>query len=99
MGILRWKSIEVAGVVVMQVRHDHVLDGVGRHAEPGQRIHRIERQLRAAQRRLFGIEAVSTRMSRPARSDQPDEIVESCAAVSCGSAPGSSDEGAATSSH
>ena len=51
------EAIEIAGVVVMQMRHDHVPDGVGRNAELGQRVDRIERELAGAGPRLFGVEA------------------------------------------
>ena len=51
------EAIEIAGVVVMQMGDDDVLDGVGGNAEIRQRIDRIERQLAGARLRLFGVEA------------------------------------------
>jgi len=50
------KAVEIAGVIVMQMGDDHVLDVVGVDAKACQRIDRIERQLAASQARFLGVE-------------------------------------------
>ena len=70
------EAIEIAGVVVMQMGDDDVLDRVGLDAEIRQRIDRIERQLAGARLRFLGIEAGIDQDVAAAAADQPDEIVE-----------------------
>ena len=51
------KAIEIAGVVVMQMGNDNILDAVGLDPETIQRVNRVERQLAPAQLRFLGVEA------------------------------------------
>src|ERR1700728_1381946 len=81
LAVLKMKSrireqIEIAGVIVMQVRHDNTPDRVGTDTEACQCLHRIERELAVAQ---AGLRRVETRIDQniaAVASDQPDEIVE-----------------------
>jgi hypothetical protein len=59
------EAIEIAGVVVMQMGDDDVLDGVGGNAEIRQRVDRIERELARRAFASSALKPVSTRMSRP----------------------------------
>ena len=70
------EAVEIAGVVVMQMGDDDVLDAVGLDAEIRQRIDRIERELAGARLGLFGIEAGIDQDVAAAAPDQPDEIIE-----------------------
>src|ERR1700726_1858956 len=70
------KQIEIAGVVVMQMGDDDVLEVVSLDAKPRQRLNRIERELAFAQLCLGGVEAGIDQNLAAAASDQPDEIVE-----------------------
>ena len=70
------ETIEIAGMVVVQMRDDDVLDGVGLDAEIRQRIDRIERELAGARLRFLGIEAGIDQDVAAAAPDQPDEIIE-----------------------
>ena len=70
------ETIEIAGVVVMQMGDDDVLDGVGRNAKFLQRIDRVERELAGTRLRLFGVEAGIDQDVAAVAADQPDEIIE-----------------------
>ena len=70
------KQIEIAGMVVMQMGDDDVLDRLGRDAEARQRLDRIERQLAVAQLRFRGVEAGIDQDVAAVAPDQPDEIIE-----------------------
>lgn len=70
------KTIEIAGMVVMQMRHDDVANRRRLDAKALQRIDRIERQLARACARLLGIEAGIDQDVAAAAADQPDEVVE-----------------------
>src|SRR6201996_8103687 len=70
------KAVEIAGMVVMQMRDDDILDSVGPNAEPLQRIDRVERQLAPANFRFLGVEAGIHQDVSTAAADQPDKIVE-----------------------
>ena len=70
------KTVEIAGVIVMQMADDNVPDAVGLDAKAFQRIDRIERELAISQSRLFGVEAGIDQDVAAAAPDQPDEIVE-----------------------
>src|ERR1700722_15524458 len=70
------KTVEIAGVVVMQMADDNVPDAVGLDAKALERIDRIERELAISQSRLFGVEAGIDQDVAAAAPDQPDEIVE-----------------------
>ncbi len=70
------ETVEIAGMVVMQMGHDHVPDVGGRDPERRQRVDGIERQLAAAQARLFRVEAGIDQDVATVSADQPDEIVE-----------------------
>ena len=70
------EAVEIAGVVVMQMRHDNVANARRRDAEALQRIDRIERQLARPRARLLGVEAGVDQDLAALPSDQPDEIVE-----------------------
>ena len=50
------EAVEIAGVVVMQMGDDHVLDVVSLDPEGIKRIDRIERELAAARLRFLGVE-------------------------------------------
>ena len=70
------KQIKIAGVVVMQMGNDDVLDLVRLDTEPGQRFDGIERQLAIAQSRFRRIESGIDQDIAAAATDQPDEIIE-----------------------
>src|SRR5450631_479738 len=70
------EAIEIAGVVIMQMRDDDVLEAVGLYAETRQRIDRIERQLAIAQLRLRRIETGIDQNVAAVPPDQPDEVIE-----------------------
>ena len=70
------KAVEIAGMIVMQMGDDDVLDAVGLDAETLQRIDRIERELATAQFRFLGVEAGIDQDVAAAAPDQPDEIIE-----------------------
>ncbi len=75
------KAIEIAGVIVVQMRDHDIPDGVGIDAEARQRVDRVERQLAIAQAGLLGVEACIDQDIAALPPDQPDEIIE----VLCGS--------------
>src|SRR5580693_4168750 len=70
------ETVEIAGVIVMQMGDDNVPDAVGLDAEALQRIDRIERELAISQTRLFGIEAGIDQNVAAAAPNQPDKVVE-----------------------
>jgi len=59
------EAVEIAGMVVVQVRNDDVLDIDGLDAETFQRIDAVERQLAGPRLGSSALKPVSTRMSRP----------------------------------
>ncbi len=70
------KQIEIAGVVIMQMSDDDVLDRIGQYAEARQRLDRVERQLAVSQLRLCRIEAGIDQDIAAVAPDQPDEVIE-----------------------
>ena len=70
------KAIEIAGVVVVQMGDDHVLDAVRLDAEVFERIDRVERELAGARLGLFGVEPGIDQDLTATAPDQPDEIIE-----------------------
>ncbi|MEH2623851.1 hypothetical protein V1292_001906 [Bradyrhizobium sp. AZCC 1719] len=51
------ESVEIAGVVVMQMGDDHVTNRIGGDTKIGQRVNRIEREFARTRLRLLGVEA------------------------------------------
>src|SRR6476620_11076557 len=70
------KEIEIAGVVVMQMGDDDVLDRVCLDAKARQRVDRIEREFAAASLRLGGVETGVYQNIAATAADQPDEVIE-----------------------
>jgi hypothetical protein len=70
------KQVEIAGVIVMQVGHDDILDCLGGNPESHQRLHRIERELAASQARLDRVEAGVDQNMAAASPDQPHKVIE-----------------------
>ena len=70
------EAIEIAGVVVVQMGDDDVLDAGGGNAEIFQRVDRIEGELAGARLGLFGVEAGVDQDVATAAAHQPDEIIE-----------------------
>jgi hypothetical protein len=70
------EAVEIAGMVVMQMGDDDILDVFRLNAKACQRIDRIEHQLAAADLGLVGIEAGIDQDVAPVPADQPDEIIE-----------------------
>ena len=70
------ETVEIAGVIVMQMGDDDVPDAVGLDAKALERIDRIERELAISQTCLFGVEAGIDQDVAAAAPDQPDEVVE-----------------------
>ena len=59
------EAVEIAGVIVMQMRHDNVANARRGDTKTLQRIDRIERQLAAREVASSALKPVSTRISRP----------------------------------
>src|SRR5579883_869080 len=70
------KQIEIAGVIVMHVSHDHILDRLCTHAEARQRFHRIEREFAISQARFQRVEPGIDQDVATLAADKPDEIIE-----------------------
>ena len=70
------EAVEIAGVVVMQMGDDDVLDALGGDAEASQHVDRVVRQLAAAQPGLFRVESRVDQDVAAVAADQPDEIIE-----------------------
>src|SRR5581483_10353366 len=70
------KQIEIAGVIVMHVSHDHILDRFCTHAEARQRFHRIEREFAISQARFQRVEPGIDQDVAALAADKPDEIIE-----------------------
>jgi hypothetical protein len=70
------KAVEIAGVIIVQVRDDNIPDICGAHPEPRKRIDWIERELAGAGFRLFRVEASVDQDVATMPANQPDEVVE-----------------------
>ena len=70
------KQVEVAGVVIMQMGDDDIVDRFRLNFKTRQRLRRIERKLAVSQDRFFRIEPGIDQDFTTAAPDQPHKIVE-----------------------
>src|SRR5215470_3590545 len=69
------KAVEIADMVVMQMREDHILDRVRVNAEETERLHRTAQEGALAPLRDFGVEAGVDDKRSPAAARDPDEVI------------------------
>lgn len=70
------KAIQIAGVVVVQMRYHHVADRFRPNAEFSQRIRRIDVEGATARFRRGGVEAGIDQNVAAVAAHQPDEVIE-----------------------